>query len=333
MMYRWAALALAGTVGLLVLFAVGPYKALLEERMGWRPSESPARALSEATDGGGPVCSGEFCNRISIEDLDNGGFRISKAPYDPDYHMLTLTLPGPGYVTTLRASMDPEYDYLDFFGTELTGDCYYYSRQDIQVPEGPQPVFWTSDEMNHRQGWSFDFIPSSTTDGGGPSCIEGDCELLSIEDLDNGGSRISRGPYGPNEAALLMLPGPGVVTSIWADLEAGEDKLWFSKEFFVSGYNYCSYHHWEDIRVPEGPQQVVWSTYQEFSDNGWRFDFIPDPATATTTTTTTTTALSLKLKLKVKGKSHLKALMKVKVVNGKVEAKGKVKETHRRRRG
>jgi hypothetical protein len=47
MRYLRAALALAGTVGLLVLFAVEPYKALLEERMGWRPSESPARALSE----------------------------------------------------------------------------------------------------------------------------------------------------------------------------------------------------------------------------------------------------------------------------------------------
>jgi len=44
MMYRRAALALAGTVGLLVLFGVEPYKALIEERTGWRPSESPARS-------------------------------------------------------------------------------------------------------------------------------------------------------------------------------------------------------------------------------------------------------------------------------------------------
>jgi len=234
-------------------------------------------------------------------------------------------LPGTFELLNISAQVDMDAKYAGAVTAPYPG-----AIETMFVPHNAGNIAWFVDfsDFPVETSTTISATTVATTGGpitpGQPSCSGPSCGLISIEDLGNGMWRLSRGNYENNEEATLTLYGPGTVVFTSLSVETRWDYLDFGPYGRISGYDALP----ADMQVPEGPVQVVWKSDGSETHSGWSFDFLP----TTSTTTTTTRFTEVKLRLKVKGKSHLKAWMKVKIVDGAVTASGKVKESHRRRR-
>lgn len=106
-----------------------------------------------------PTCEERSCDLISITATSANSFSIARGfdGYDND-ERATIHVQGPGSITFDRFSTESGYDYIDFWGAQVSGE---FRPADIQVPNGAHTVQWYSDVSISQEGWAFTLTKSS----------------------------------------------------------------------------------------------------------------------------------------------------------------------------